>query len=165
MSCRSPMALDCPASAMLFPKSRWRNTLNLSKYCSQMYSRVNCCCCSCVTTCCVETRGVTAWCQILWHFYAWREFCDVLRWRHVFFNVSCRELFKMCVGEERWWEYTHTKKIFPDFSSQLFWQVLRVHSHQEISRFIPTLKHDKNCFECWHVTMIFIYMMVSMVHG
>ncbi len=94
--------------------SRWQNTLNWWKYCSKRFLRVNCCHCNRVTTCRIETWRTMAWRQILWCFYASRELCDIVRWRHVYFDVSCRDLFKMCVGDES----TLTPRKFSDFGDE-----------------------------------------------
>ena len=156
-------------------KSRQRNTLNWWKYCSKMSLHVNCCCCNCVTMCPVETWRTMAWCQILWHFYAGCEFCDVFtlmtcEFGHFMlwsFSFVCGGGMVMRVHSHQeifwlgWWEYTHTKK-FSNLSQH--WnttRVMRVHSHREIFRFgwweythtkkffdlFVTLKHDKGLIE------------------
>ena len=120
-----------------FPnRSRWENTLNWWKYCSNKVLCVNCCHCICGTMCRVDTLWITTWCQNLWR----------LSTRHVDFVTSYVHdvylstfhvgiCFKKCAGEEwwwectdtdkeGWWEYTHTDKIFPIYPDIETWQEL-----------------------------------------
>ena len=63
------------------------------------------------------------------------------------FDISCRDGFQLYVGEEWWWEYTHTKR-FSNLSRQ--WnmtRVMRVHSHQEIFQFICEIEARQGLIE------------------
>ena len=178
MSCRAPTALVGLASPMLSKQVTTTNHFELVKILFQDVLCVNCCCCNRVTMCHVETWRTAAWCQFLWCFYARCEFCDVFMltmyecWRFMSW------WFQLYVGEEWWWEYTHTVKFFDlGDESTLTPRDFPIYHDTETRQGWWEYTHTKKVFDLlwnwsttrvdwggWHKRWYLFYKMMSKVH-